>query len=150
MFFCYYVCCVIVAIRPTSEVGGVRLTWDKENSVLVEWDHVITDDITGYKLHWSSQLISNKEIAAITAVNNTIARFLLEHTNKLLMDATELYVYIWTYNLAGDGPVTYSCKLKFVVNMPYSSVSNQLSAYRLPYLVTPERNIAQQWNLNQK
>ena len=101
----------IITAPPTTEVGGVKLTWDKGNSVLVEWDHV-TDDITGYKLHWSGQ--SNKSIstpdAVLTATNNTTTQFLIEHSNEELMNAIILYVYIWTYNLAGDGPVTNSSK----------------------------------------
>ena len=101
----------IITAPPTTEVGGVKLTWDKGNSVLVEWDHV-TDDITGYKLHWSSQ--SNESIstpnAVLTTTNNTTTQFLIEHSNKELMNAIILYVYIWTYNLAGDGPVTNSSK----------------------------------------
>jgi len=94
-------------------VSGVKLTWEDHNAVLVQWDDVISDDITGYKIHWSSQSNQSisRPIAALTATNNTVAQFLIPHNDKILMDVSELHVYIWTYNLAGDGPVTTSGKL---------------------------------------
>ena len=93
-------------------MSWVKLTWGDNNAVLVQWDDVEDDDITGYKVHWSSQSSQtiSQPIAALTATNNTVAQFLIPHNNKVLMDAIELHVYIWTYNLAGDGPVTSSGK----------------------------------------
>jgi len=78
-------------------VSWVKLTWGDNNAVLVQWDDVEDDDITGYKVHWSSQSSQtiSQPIAALTATNNTVAQFLIPHNNKVLMDAIELHVYIW-------------------------------------------------------
>jgi len=94
-------------------VSGVKLTWDDHNAVLVQWDDVIIDNITGYKVHWSSQ--SNHSIRQpFAATNNTVTQFFIPHDNRILMDVIKLHIYIWAYNLAGDGPVTTSGKHRVV------------------------------------
>ena len=42
--------------------------------------------------------------AAITATN------ISEYKIKLMDNVVTLYIYIWTYNFAGDGPLTLTCK----------------------------------------
>ncbi|XP_065888106.1 uncharacterized protein [Dysidea avara] len=118
------------AITPITKVSGIKLTWVKDNSVLVEWDRVISDDIKGYKLHWSSQSNEsiNRPIAALTAENAT--QLLIDHSNKELMDVIELYVYIWTYNLAGDGPDTYSSIIKPFTNLQCTNLSSFAIRYQ--------------------
>ena len=89
---------------PTSEVGGVKLTWVSGNTLLVKWDRVTTDDIIGYKISWvAGDVMSGKVI-------NTLSSF---HTfvDDRFLTSGNVTVLMWTYNSAGDGPISMTSKL---------------------------------------
>ena len=84
-------------------VTGIQFTWIKGDVVKVQWDPVTDEDILGYKISWDSKKIE-PPTAAITATNMS------EYAIKLMDNVVTLYIYIWTYNFAGDGPLTPTCK----------------------------------------
>ena len=84
-------------------VTGIEFTWIEGDIVKVHWDPVTNEDILGYKISWDSKIIE-PPTAAITATNMS------EYEIKLMDNVVTLYIYIWTYNFAGDGPLTPTCK----------------------------------------
>ena len=84
-------------------VTGIEFTWIEGDVVKVQWDLVTNEHILGYKISWDSKIIESPT-AAITATN------ISEYEIKLMDNVATLYFYIWTYNFAGDGPLTQTCK----------------------------------------
>ena len=94
----------IVAV-PVTIVTGLEFTWISGDIVKVQWSPVTNEHILGYKISWDGNRIE-PPTAAITATNVSEFEIALLDNN-----VATLYVYIWTYNFAGDGPVTVACKL---------------------------------------
>ena len=88
--------------KPVTTVTGIEFTWVEGDVVKMHWEPV-TDNILGYKISWDTKMIQPPN-AAITASNTS------EFQISLMENVTKLYIYIWTYNFVGDGPVTSTCK----------------------------------------
>ena len=83
-------------------VTGIEFTWMGEDVVRVQWDPVTNENILGYKISWDSKMIQLPN-PAFTATD------VPEFEISLMENVATIYIYIWTYNFAGDGPHTPTC-----------------------------------------
>lgn len=87
----------ILGVPPVTKVTGIEFTWVDEDVVKVQWDAVTDENIVGYKISWGSKMIEPPN-AAFTATDVN------EFKIPLMENVATIYIYIWTYNFAGDGP----------------------------------------------